>query len=96
MRETGLKEKHKGAIYGVYISSRHRRAGVGQALLADLLKRVKLDPTLEQIILAVSCSQTAARRLYRRFGFEPYGVEPHALKIGGQYIDEELLILRFS
>jgi len=93
-RETGLKERHKGHIYGVYVTSSHRRKGIARALLIALLERAKSDSSLEQILLAVAVGQTVAKQLYRGFGFETYGTEPNALKIGSTYIDEDHMILR--
>ena len=62
--------------------------------MASLLERAKQDPSLEQIMLAVATCQDAARQLYRDFGFETYGTEPRALKVGSRYIDEEHMLLR--
>jgi ribosomal protein S18 acetylase RimI-like enzyme len=94
MREAGQKERHKGRIYAVYVSSMHRGKGVGRALVTELIERVKCDPSIEQILLAVASSQSAAKRLYRNLGFEIYGTEPNALKIGSTYVDEDHMILR--
>ena len=94
MRETGEKERHKGRIYAVYVSAAHRGKGVGRALIGRVLELAKQDVTLEQVLLAVASSQEAAGRLYRSFGFETYGREPRALKVGGAYVDEEHMILR--
>jgi ribosomal protein S18 acetylase RimI-like enzyme len=94
MRETGLKEKHKGRIYAVYVSPAHRGKGVGKALIAGLLENAKEDSTLQQILLSVATSQTAAKKLYRSFGFETFGTEPNALKVGSSYVDEDHMILR--
>ncbi len=94
IREAGLKERHKGHIFGVYVSFAHRRKGVGRALLAALLERAKRDPSLELILLAVATGQNAAKQLYIGFGFETYGTEPHALKIGSTYVDEDHMVLR--
>jgi ribosomal protein S18 acetylase RimI-like enzyme len=93
-RETGLKERHKGHIYGVYITSLQRRKGIGRTLIHSLLDMAKQDPSLEQILLAVATNQTAARQLYRDIGFETFGTEPNALKVGSKYIDEDHMILR--
>jgi ribosomal protein S18 acetylase RimI-like enzyme len=93
-RHIGLKERHKGNIYGVYVAESHRRAGVGKALMQSLLERVKQDQSIEQILLAVTAGQKAALALYRSFGFEKYGTEPRALKIGDQYVDEHNMIFR--
>jgi len=94
IRETGEKERHKGRIYGVYVSSMQRRKGIGHALLANLLEAARQDSSLEQILLGVATSQSAATQLYRSFGFETYGTEPCALKVGSTYIDQDHMILR--
>ena len=92
-RDTGLKEQHKGHIYGVYVHSAHRRKGIAKALMAELLDRVRAQPALEQVLLSVSTHQDAAQQLYRSFGFTVFGAEPRALKIGIQYVAEDHLIL---
>jgi ribosomal protein S18 acetylase RimI-like enzyme len=94
IRETGMKDRHKGRIYGVYVSSAQRGKGVGRALLAELLDKAKRDESLEQILLAVAASQKAAQGMYRAFGFETFGTEPRALKVGAEYVDEIHMILR--
>lgn len=93
-REEGLKERHKGGIYGVYVVPGHRGQGVGEALISGIVGRVRQDPTIEQIILAVGAHQHAAMRLYQRFGFQLFGTEPRALKVGDGYVDEHHLILQ--
>jgi ribosomal protein S18 acetylase RimI-like enzyme len=93
IREAGRKDRHKGRVYGVYVTTAHRQKGVGRALMEALLKKVSDDPSLEQILISVTTRQAGARRLYRSFGFEPYGIEPRALKVGSEYVDEEHLIL---
>jgi len=94
IRETGLKERHKGRIYGVYVTATQRGKGVGRALIAALLEKAKHDSSLEQIMLAVATCQNDARQLYRDLGFETYGTEPNALKVGSTYIDEDHMVLR--
>lgn len=94
IRDKGVKDRHKGHIYGVYVSSAHRGKGVGRALLAELVERAKRDPSLEQIQLAVATVQTAARSLYQSLGFRSFGIEPNALKIGSTYVDEDHMILK--
>jgi len=94
IRESGLKERHKGHIYGVYVSAAHRQRGFGRAMIAAVVNRAKEDVTLEQILLAVGTCQEAAFRMYRASGFEVYGTEPRALKVGSEYVDEHQMILR--
>ena len=94
VRETGQKEKHNGHIYGVYVTASHRGRGAGRDLIAGILNNAEKDPSLEQILLSVAAGQEKARRLYGQFGFEVYGTEPRALKVGSEYVDEDLMILR--
>ena len=96
VRETGLKEKHKGRIYGVYVTPGQRRNGIGRKLITALIKRATVDESLEQILLAVTTCQEAARQLYQRCGFVSYGTEPNALKVGTKYMDEDQMILKLG
>jgi hypothetical protein len=62
-------------------------------MLCLLLDRaIKIDG-MEQIKLAVSNTQLSAGRLYRSLGFESFGLERKALKIGDKYVDEEHMVL---
>jgi GNAT superfamily N-acetyltransferase len=94
VRATGLKDRHKGNIYGVYVTSSHRGKGIGRALITSLVERAKQDSSLEQILLAAATVQNAARKLYHDCGFKSYGIEPYALKVGSTYVDEDHMILR--
>jgi ribosomal protein S18 acetylase RimI-like enzyme len=93
VRCAGRKERHKGTIWGVYVTAAARGQGVAKAMLTRLLERVRGYPGLEQVSLSVSIPQEAARRLYSALGFEVYGYEKHALKVGATYVDEEHRVL---
>ena len=93
VRYEGHKQRHKGTIWGVYVTAAARGQGVAQAMLTRLLDRVRSYPGLEQVSLSVSIPQEAARRLYSALGFEVYGYEKHALKVGETYVDEEHRVL---
>jgi ribosomal protein S18 acetylase RimI-like enzyme len=91
--EMGPKTRHKGRIWGVYMVPEHRGKGVGRSLLQAVLERASQTEGIKQILLSVTSSQVAAGKLYRSLGFEVYGCEPDALKIGGRFIAEEHMIL---
>jgi len=95
-REKGLKTAHKGHIWGVYVTFSARGQGIGRDILRALLKRAASIDGLEQIQLSVGTTQTAAAKLYRSLGFEPWGCEAKALKVGGCYIDEEYMVLNLD
>lgn len=95
MRDSAQKERHKGRVLGVYVTASQRRKGVGNALMAALLTKAKMNSSLEQIVLAVTVGHGDAGNLYRRCGFETFGTEPQALKIDSEYADIDHMILRF-
>lgn len=92
-RETDDKRRHRGNIYGVYVSASHRGLGIGRQLLSALIDKARQDPSLKQISLSVSSSQKAAYGLYRSLGFVSWGTEPAALRVAGQDIDEDHMVL---
>ena len=92
--ESGLKSRHKGRIWGVYLTPSYRAQGVGRKMLEALLQRAATVNGLEQVQLSVTATQTAALALYRSLGFESFGCEPGALKVGDEFIDEEYMVLR--
>jgi len=93
IRPAGRKEHHKGMIWGVYVTAAARGQGVAKAMLTRMLERVHGYPGIEQVSLSVSVLQEAARGLYSALGFEVYGYERHALKVGQTYVDEEHRVL---
>ncbi|MGH2388103.1 MAG: GNAT family N-acetyltransferase [Chloroflexota bacterium] len=95
-RESRLKTRHKGSIRSMYVALEARGSGVGRALLERAIAEACRQPGLEQIALLVVSTNPAARRLYAACGFTVYGVEPCALKVGDQYFDEDLMILRLT
>jgi len=92
-RETGPKLRHKGHVWGVYVKAAMRGRGLGRRLMETLLACAMHVPGLEQIQLSVASSQKGAASLYQALGFEPFAREVRALKVNGQYLDEDFLVL---
>jgi ribosomal protein S18 acetylase RimI-like enzyme len=95
-RDRGLKSRHKGRVWGVYVTPERRGAGVGKKMMTMLLERGAALDGVQQVLLSVTATQDAALRLYRSVGFTSFGLEPRALKIGDRFIDEEYMFLRVS
>ena len=93
-RNSNRKDSHKGRVWGVYVKSAHRGAGIASRMLAELLRRASLLPGLEQVMLTVGVDQTAAHRLYSSAGFVVFGHERHALKLGDSYVDEDYMVFQ--
>ncbi len=91
-REQRTKRRHIGIIWGVFVHPECRGKGVGRALVSAALEHGRALPRLEKIQLTVSASQPAARCVYLSLGFRVYGVEPRALHVNGEYLDEELML----
>jgi RimJ/RimL family protein N-acetyltransferase len=92
-RRQGLKSRHKGMVWGMYIAPEVRGQGLGRALMHALISRAADLPGLEQLILGVVTTNQAACHLYASLGFISYGLEREALKIGNRYLDEDFLSL---
>ena len=95
-RRPEVKRNHKGLLWGFYVTASWRAKGIGKALLQELLTVARAQPGLEQITLTVNTGQAAAKRLYSSLGFQVFGHEKCALKIGDTYVDEEHMVLSLA
>lgn len=94
-RRPNIKESHKGHIWGVYVSPKLRGKGAGKMLMQEIIRRAKGIEGIEQITLVAS-AKLPAQKLYQSVGFQSYGIEPHSLKIGAEYVDDVLMVLFLS
>ncbi|MDY8024661.1 N-acetyltransferase [Paenibacillus polymyxa] len=90
-REQKIKTQHKGAIWGVYVPSTYRGQGIAKKLLLEVISQGRKVEGLKQINLSVVTTNQAAVKLYRKLGFETYGIEKNALEYHGQGYDEEFM-----
>jgi len=95
-REEGVKRRHKGVIWGMYVPQELRRKGVGKSLVEAAIAYARTLPGLEQINLAVVLTSKEARKLFISMGFETYGLERHALKLHDRYFDQEHMALHLT
>jgi ribosomal protein S18 acetylase RimI-like enzyme len=87
----GVKEAHKGLLWGMYVRPDARKAGVGRRLVEAVIDFAR--QRVELLQLSVVSDNEQARRLYIHLGFVEYGVEKHSLKQHGRYYDEILMAL---
>jgi RimJ/RimL family protein N-acetyltransferase len=85
------KLRHKGFLWGMYVRPGARGSGLAASLVQRVIAHART--VVEEIGLTVVASNTAAHRLYSANGFEPYGFERRALKVGNEYHDEVLMAL---
>lgn len=90
------KKRHKGWVWGVFVSPAWRGQGAGRALLVRILENARSLADLDCIFLTVATTQQAARCLYRSLGFRSFGIEPRALKVDGSFVDQEHMVLEIA
>ena len=95
-RRLESKTRHKGRVWGVFVAPACRGQGLGRAVMNKLIAEARTVEGLEQLDLTVAETQTAAKTLYESLGFVVYGRERRSMKIGGEYVDEDLLMLRLT
>ncbi len=95
-RETRIKTRHRGRIWGVYLAAEVRGQLLGRRMLQHVLDEVRNVPGIEWVQLCVAVDQAAARQLYASLGFAARGIERAAIKVDGRDIDEEHMDLQLG
>lgn len=93
VQESKLKLKHKASILAVYVSPKKRGLGIGKRLMVETINKARELKGVEQLTLTVVSTNASAKGLYSSLGFEIFGTEKKALKIGQQYFDEDYMVL---
>jgi ribosomal protein S18 acetylase RimI-like enzyme len=86
---------HKAVLWGVFVHPDWRRGGLARRLLGELFAYTRARG-VTQVKLSVNTENGKAAALYRSLGFEVYGREPRAMRVGGRYHDEDLMLLRLD
>lgn len=95
-RRGGMKLRHKGIVWGTYVEPESRGKGIGKSLMQALIDRVTTMDELDSIMLSVVTTNKEAKHLYLSLGFTSYGLERQALKVGSEFLDEDLLCLELD
>ncbi|MEC9373651.1 MAG: GNAT family N-acetyltransferase [Planctomycetota bacterium] len=87
-RAPKLKSRHRAWIWGVYVHPDHRAKGLGRAVTQAAIEAARNWPEVEVLSLSASINSPAAIALYESLGFQRWGVEPDATRVGGKSYDE--------
>lgn len=97
-RDQRSKARHKSMIHAMYVAPDHRKRGLGKQLIDEVIARARKLDGLEQIHLWVlhSTASTSASEFYAKCGFQSQGIVRKDLKINGQYVDSEYMVMYFE
>jgi ribosomal protein S18 acetylase RimI-like enzyme len=87
------KAAHKAHLWGLYVKPAQRRRSIGRSLMLAALRFAETLPGVTHVHLGVAVSNVAALRLYESLGFVAWGVEPDAVRVGGELIAEHHMVL---
>ena len=88
------RSRHRGHIFTVYVREDGRGKGVGDRLIKALIAHA--EARVDQVHLAVLSTAAPAIKTYKRNGFEIYGTDPRAVRIGDTTFDKHLMVKKFS
>lgn len=89
-REHWPKTRHSAFIWGVYLRAELRGSGAAAELLTACENWAR-EKGITILKLGVSVNNIAAIRCYAKAGYTVYGVDPRALLLDGEYIDELMM-----
>lgn len=92
-REKTLKLKHKGSIWGVYVTEAYRKQGIAKQIMQSIIHRAEQLEGLRLILLTTGVTNVASKKLYHSLGFKTFGVEPQSMYVNGTFWDEEFMVL---
>jgi ribosomal protein S18 acetylase RimI-like enzyme len=92
-RELRAKNRHKADVFGMYVASEHAKRGIGAELLRHAIAAARSQSGLEQLVLTVTDTNVSGRKLYEKFGFRSFGIEPRAIRVDDVYYDKNHMIL---
>jgi RimJ/RimL family protein N-acetyltransferase len=87
------KRNHSGIIIQVYVTPEYQRKNIGQNIIkATLDEAFKIDG-IEQIEIDVIAINENAEKVYKKIGFEEYGLQKNFLKINNTYYDHKMMMI---
>jgi RimJ/RimL family protein N-acetyltransferase len=84
---------HRGEIVQVYVDSSYRGQNIGEKLIRRALEYAFGLDGIEQVQLSVIAGNDKAIKLYEKFGFKTFGVQPRYFKVGDTYLDQQFMQL---
>ena len=83
---------HKALLWGCFVEPGFRGRGLGRQVVGRALDHARQN-SVRRVNLTVFLPNRAAVNLYASLGFKPYGLEPEAVCLGGNYHDGQHMTL---
>lgn len=87
MRRQPFKQRHIG-LFGISVCLSYRGVGLGKILANEVLTQAKTELKLRMAVLTVFVKNVPAIPLYKKLGFQEYGMLPDGLFHDGAYENE--------
>lgn len=88
-----LKTRHRGEVVQVFVNPEFHGNGIGESLLRLIVDAAFALEGIESLELSAVASNSSARRLYEKLGFETYGIRTNYFKSGDKYSDQRFMQL---
>ena len=95
-RHLRIKTRHRASIGGMYVAPEARGRGAGRMLVDAALDHARSLGGVQDVVLAVTSGNDAARHLYEQAGFVRWGVDPRYIRVGDVYHDIEWMVLHIA
>ncbi|MEZ6235037.1 MAG: GNAT family protein [Phycisphaerales bacterium] len=87
------KMGHRAHVWGVYVSPRARGQGLGEAMMRRAVEVAAGWAGVTSVALSASARSHAAIAVYERVGFRAWGVEPGAVVLDAESVDEVHMVM---
>lgn len=84
-RRRRKRVRHKATVFAVAVHPAERRRGIARALM-EAAAAAAAGEGMEVLQLTVTETNLGALRFYEACGFETFGIEPRALRLGDRWI----------
>ncbi|AGK50354.1 acetyltransferase domain protein [Burkholderia thailandensis MSMB121] len=91
-REALAQINHKATLWGVFVAPAHRGNGLARRLADSALMHASRDWGVAQVNLCGNTENEPAKALCASLGFETFGVERRAMRVGDRFYDEQHMV----
>lgn len=92
-RHERKKINHGGIIIQVYVKSDYQGMNIGSNMIKSTIEEAFKIDGVEQIEIGVISINENAEKIYKKIGFEEYGLQKNFLKIDGVYYDHKMMMI---